>query len=172
MRSPARFAQSVNFVPNPVPIGWVTLGGLIVGPLVRLLAPEAEGHGVPEVIEAVMLGGRRIRRRVAAVKSLASAVTIGTGDTVGREGPTVQIGAAVGSALGQVLQLPANLRVTYNLTVVAIRDQAGDEDRLPDPDKALRAGDVLVVVGRPADINNFRLRTAGVPSQAASRFNL
>src|SRR5512139_3866134 len=53
------------------------LGGLVVGPLVRFLAPEAAGHGVPEVIEAVALGGGRIRRRVAAVKSLASAVTIG-----------------------------------------------------------------------------------------------
>jgi chloride channel protein, CIC family len=84
------------------------LGGLVVGPLVRLLAPEAEGHGVPEVIEAVMLGGGRIRRRVAAVKSIASAVTIGTGGSVGREGPIVQIGAAVGSALGQVLRLPAD----------------------------------------------------------------
>jgi CIC family chloride channel protein len=71
------------------------------------LAPEAEGHGVPEVIEAVMLGGGRIRRRVAAVKSLASALTIGTGGSVGREGPIVQIGAAVGSALGQALRLPA-----------------------------------------------------------------
>jgi CIC family chloride channel protein len=82
------------------------LGGLVLGPLVRLLAPEAEGHGVPEVIEAVMVGGGRIRRRVAAVKSLASAVTIGTGGSVGREGPIVQIGAAVGSALGQALRLP------------------------------------------------------------------
>jgi chloride channel protein, CIC family len=83
------------------------IGGLVVGPLVHLLAPEAEGHGVPEVIEAVMVGGGRIRRRVAAVKSIASAVTIGTGGSVGREGPIVQIGAAVGSGLGQVLRLPS-----------------------------------------------------------------
>lgn len=82
-------------------------GGLLVGPLVRFLAPEAQGHGVPEVIEAVMIGGGRIRRRVAAVKSLASALTIGTGGSVGREGPIVQIGAAVGSALGQILGLSA-----------------------------------------------------------------
>jgi chloride channel protein, CIC family len=81
-------------------------GGLIVGPLIRILAPEAEGHGVPEVIEAVAIGGGRIRKRVAAVKSVASAVTIGTGGSVGREGPIVQIGAAVGSALGQFLRLP------------------------------------------------------------------
>ena len=83
------------------------VGGLILGPLVHYLAPEAEGHGVPEVIEAVMLRGGRIRKRVAAVKSLASALTIGTGGSVGREGPIVQIGAAVGSAVGQILRLPS-----------------------------------------------------------------
>jgi CIC family chloride channel protein len=82
------------------------LGGLIVGLLIRYLAPEAEGHGVPEVIEAVMLRGGRIRRRVAAVKAIASAVTIGSGGSVGREGPIVQIGAAVGSAIGQFLRFP------------------------------------------------------------------
>lgn len=83
------------------------LGGLILGPLIALLAPEAEGHGVPEVIEAVTLTGGHIRRRVALVKSLASAITIGSGGSVGREGPVVQIGAAVGSGLGQALRLPA-----------------------------------------------------------------
>jgi CIC family chloride channel protein len=83
------------------------IGGLMVGPLVRFLAPEAEGHGVPEVIEAVAMRGGRIRKRVAAVKSLASALTIGTGGSVGREGPIVQIGAALGSTLAQLLRLPA-----------------------------------------------------------------
>ena len=83
------------------------IGGAIVGPLVRFFAPEAEGHGVPEVIEAVMMRGGRIRKRVATIKSLASALTIGTGGSVGREGPVVQIGAALGSTLGQLLRLPA-----------------------------------------------------------------
>jgi chloride channel protein, CIC family len=83
------------------------IGGLVVGPLVHFLAPEAEGHGVPEVIEAVMMRGGRIRKRVATVKSLASALTIGTGGSVGREGPVVQIGAALGSTVGQLLRLPA-----------------------------------------------------------------
>jgi len=83
------------------------IGGLIVGPLVHVLAPEAAGHGVPEVIEAVILRGGRIRRRVATVKSLASALTIGTGGSVGREGPIVQIGAALGSTISQLLRLPA-----------------------------------------------------------------
>jgi chloride channel protein, CIC family len=83
------------------------IGGLLVGPIVHFLASETEGHGVPEVIEAVTLGGGRIRKRVAAVKALASALTIGSGGSVGREGPIVQIGAAVGSAFGQLLKLPA-----------------------------------------------------------------
>jgi CIC family chloride channel protein len=82
------------------------LGGLIVGPLVYYLAPEARGHGVPEVIEAFLLRGGRIRGRVAAVKSLASALTIGSGGSVGREGPIVHIAAAVGSVVAQRLRLP------------------------------------------------------------------
>jgi CIC family chloride channel protein len=81
------------------------LGGLIVGPLVYFFAREAKGHGVPEVMEAVALKGGRIRPRVAVVKSLASSVCIGSGGSVGREGPIVQIGSAVGSTLGQMLHL-------------------------------------------------------------------
>ncbi len=83
------------------------LGGLVVGPLIHFLAPEAQGHGVPEVIEAVTTRGGQIRPRVAAVKSLASALTIGSGGSVGREGPIVQIGAAVGSSVAQLLKLPS-----------------------------------------------------------------
>jgi CIC family chloride channel protein len=81
------------------------LGGAIVGPLVYRFAREAKGHGVPEVMEAIALRGGRIRPRVAVVKALASAVCIGTGGSVGREGPIAQIGSALGSTLGQVLRL-------------------------------------------------------------------
>jgi CIC family chloride channel protein len=89
-----------------------TAGGAVVGPLVYFFAREAKGHGVPEVMEAVALKGGRIRPRVALVKILASAVTIGTGGSVGREGPIVQIGSALGSTVGQALRLPAErLRV-------------------------------------------------------------
>jgi chloride channel protein, CIC family len=80
-------------------------GGLVVGPLVYLFAREAKGHGVPEVMEAVTLKGGRIRPVVAIIKSLASSVCIGSGGSVGREGPIVQIGSALGSTLGQVLRL-------------------------------------------------------------------
>lgn len=81
------------------------LGGLIVGPLIYLLAREAKGHGVPEVMEAVALRGGRIRPIVAIIKSLASSICIGTGGSVGREGPIAQIGSALGSTLGQLLHL-------------------------------------------------------------------
>ena len=80
-------------------------GGLLVGPLVYFLAREAKGHGVPEVMLAVSLKGGRIRPRVAVVKSLASAICIGSGGSVGREGPIVQIASTIGSSLGQVLKL-------------------------------------------------------------------
>jgi len=81
-------------------------GGLIVGPLIYFFAREAKGHGVPEVMIAVAKEGGRIRPRVALVKILASALTIGTGGSVGREGPIVQIGSTFGSVIGQQLRLP------------------------------------------------------------------
>ncbi len=82
------------------------IGGLFVGLLIYFLAREAKGHGVPEVMVAVAVRGGRIRARVALVKALASSVCIGSGGSVGREGPIVQIGSAIGSALGQRLRLP------------------------------------------------------------------
>ncbi len=83
------------------------IGGLIVGPLVYFFAREAKGHGVPEVMEAVALRGGVIRPRVVAVKTLASALTIASGGSVGREGPIVQIGSAIGSTIGQMLRMPS-----------------------------------------------------------------
>ncbi len=74
------------------------LGGLLYGPLVYRFAPEARGHGVPEVMLAVHSNEGRIRARVPIVKSLASALCIGSGGSVGREGPIVQIGSALGRA--------------------------------------------------------------------------
>jgi CIC family chloride channel protein len=88
---------------------WVpAAGGLVIGPLVYFLAREAKGHGVPEVMEAVTLRSGIIRKRVVVVKSLASAICIGTGGSVGREGPIVQIGSAIGSTLGQLLKTSAD----------------------------------------------------------------
>lgn len=83
------------------------IGAVLVAWLVSTFAPEAKGHGVPEVMDAIYYNRARIRPVVAVVKSLASAVCIGSGGSVGREGPIVQIGSAFGSTLGQILRLPA-----------------------------------------------------------------
>ncbi|MCF8032481.1 MAG: chloride channel protein [Desulfarculaceae bacterium] len=82
-------------------------GGLVVGPLIYFVAREAKGHGVPEVMEAVSLQGGFIRMRVVIVKSLASALSIAVGGSVGREGPIVQIGSAIGSVVGQICKVSA-----------------------------------------------------------------
>lgn len=81
------------------------VGGLIYGPLVSRFAPEARGHGVPEVMLAVNRLGGRMRPQVPVVKSLASAICIGSGGSVGREGPIVQIGSALGSLSGQLMRV-------------------------------------------------------------------
>ncbi len=84
------------------------IGGLVVGPLVYFWAREAKGHGVPEVMEAVALKSGLIRKRLVIIKSLASAICIGTGGSVGREGPIVQIGSAIGSTIGQMVKISAD----------------------------------------------------------------
>ncbi|HFQ89130.1 MAG TPA: CBS domain-containing protein [Desulfobulbus sp.] len=80
-------------------------GALLVGPLIAWFAREAKGHGVPEVMQALVLRGGRIRPRVALAKIVASALCIGTGGSAGREGPIVQVGSALGSTMGQLLHL-------------------------------------------------------------------
>ncbi len=95
---------------------WVILvpvvGAVGVAFLVRNFAPEAKGHGVPEVMDAIYYHKGVIRPIVAVVKSLASALSIGSGGSVGREGPIIQIGSSFGSTLGQLLKLPPWQRAT------------------------------------------------------------
>ncbi len=88
------------------------IGGLGVVFLVKTFAPEARGHGVPEVMAAIFYNEGRIRPVVAAVKSLASALAIGSGSSVGREGPIIQIGASLGSSVGQAARLEPWQRIT------------------------------------------------------------
>jgi CIC family chloride channel protein len=88
------------------------VGMVLVSWMVRKWAPEAQGHGVPEVQYSVRMLGGKIRARVAAVKAIASAISIGSGGSVGREGPIVQIGSSLGSTIGQVVGLgPAHIRI-------------------------------------------------------------
>jgi len=96
------------------------VGGAIVGPLIYFLAREARGHGVPEVMIAVITRNSVIRPVVVLVKSLASAVSISSGGSVGREGPIVQIGAAIASTTGQILRLhPVKLKTLVGCGVSA-----------------------------------------------------
>jgi CIC family chloride channel protein len=88
------------------------VGGLLVTWLVRTFAPEARGHGVPEVMDAVYYRGGVIRAVVVIVKSLASSLSIGTGGSVGREGPIVQIGSALASTLGGLTRIVPWQRIT------------------------------------------------------------
>jgi chloride channel protein, CIC family len=87
------------------------VGAIAVTFLVSNFAPEAKGHGVPEVMDAIYYKGGIIRPVVAVVKSLASAIAIGSGAAVGREGPIIQIGSALGSTLGQMVRMPARQRI-------------------------------------------------------------
>jgi CIC family chloride channel protein len=82
-------------------------GGALAAWITARFAPEARGHGVPEVMAAVALRGGVMRPRIIGIKALASATSIGFGGSCGREGPIVQIGSALGSTLGQLLRAPA-----------------------------------------------------------------
>jgi len=88
------------------------LGGVGVTWIVSTFAPEAKGHGVPEVMDAIYYKSGVIRPVVALVKSIASALAIGSGAAVGREGPIIQIGSALGSTLGQIVPMRAGQRIT------------------------------------------------------------
>lgn len=96
------------------PVWWIpvatTLGGLLSGFLVYTWAPEAEGHGTDAAVKAYHQLNGKVRARIPLIKSVASAITIGSGGSAGREGPTAQIAAGIGSVLGGILKLPEDER--------------------------------------------------------------
>ena len=87
------------------------VGAIGVTFIVTNFAPEAKGHGVPEVMDAIYYNRGIIRPIVAVAKSLASALSIGSGAAVGREGPIIQIGSAFGSTLGQMIRMSMGQRI-------------------------------------------------------------
>jgi chloride channel protein, CIC family len=97
--------QILSFIGSYYVVIIPAIGGIIVGLLVYFFASETKGHGVPEVMLAVTKSGSKIRPRVAAIKALVSSVCIGSGGSVGREGPIVQISSAFGSSVGQLFRL-------------------------------------------------------------------
>ncbi len=111
------FKFDANVFTPPSPWGALVILVPVVGAigvtfLVTTFAPEARGHGVPEVMDAVYYRAGVIRPVVALIKSLASALAIGSGAAVGREGPIIQIGSALGSTLGQIVPMIAGQRIT------------------------------------------------------------
>jgi len=90
---------------NYLRILFPAVGGLFVGLMIYYLSPEVKGHGIPSVMEAVANKGGYIRRRVSILTSLNSGMTIGSGGSAGKEGPIVQIGAAIGSSVGQMFHV-------------------------------------------------------------------
>jgi len=108
--------DSSSFTPfdpwGPAIILVPVIGSIGVTWIVSNFAPEAKGHGVPEVMDAIYYQQGIIRPVVAVVKSIASALAIGTGAAVGREGPIIQIGSALGSTLGQIISMQAGQRIT------------------------------------------------------------
>jgi Voltage gated chloride channel len=112
-----RIAYDANILEGPSRWGnWVflspILGGLVVVYLVDRFAPKAKGHGVPEVMDAIFYKRGNIRGMVAVIKSLASAILIGSGAAVGRAGPIIQIGSALGSAFSQWIHLSPGQKIT------------------------------------------------------------
>jgi CIC family chloride channel protein len=101
-------ASPLGFFVILVPV----VGSLGVTLLVTRFAPEAKGHGVPEVMDAEYYGRGLIRPAVALIKALASALSIGTGGSVGREGPIAQIGSAFGSTISRFIPMTQKQRLT------------------------------------------------------------
>ena len=88
------------------------LGGLIIGLMARFGSEKIRGHGIPEAIEAILIGGSRIQPNVAVLKPLSSALSIGTGGPFGAEGPIIMTGGAIGSLFAQCFSLSAAERKT------------------------------------------------------------
>lgn len=99
------FLEAVMATPWYLRIAIPAIGGLIMGPILYYFSKESKRSGVPDVMQSVMVRGGYIRPRVAIIKALTTAIAIGTGGSVGREGPIVQIGSSIGSSIGQFFRV-------------------------------------------------------------------
>src|SRR6185312_6217507 len=88
------------------------LGGLVVGLMARFGSEKIRGHGIPEAIEAILIGGSRMHPKVALLKPLSSAISIGSGGPFGAEGPIIMTGGALGSLFAQCFSMSAAERKT------------------------------------------------------------
>jgi chloride channel protein, CIC family len=86
------------------------VGGLVVGLMARFGSEQIRGHGIPEAMERILINGSRVQPRLALLKPISSAVSIGSGGPFGAEGPIILTGGAVGSVIGQLFRLTASER--------------------------------------------------------------
>lgn len=105
-RSPAQSHLGLWIILIPV------VGGLIIGFMARFGSEKIRGHGIPEALEAILIGRSRLEAKVAVLKPLSSAISIGTGGPFGAEGPIIMTGGAIGSLIAQVFHLTSSERKT------------------------------------------------------------
>ena len=103
--------------PADAQLGWwivviPAIGGLIIGLMARYGSERIRGHGIPEAIEAILMNGSRVQPRVALLKPLSSAISIGSGGPFGAEGPIIMTGGAFGSVIAQFFRLTSAERKT------------------------------------------------------------
>ncbi|HEX3867592.1 MAG TPA: chloride channel protein, partial [Gemmatimonadaceae bacterium] len=103
--------------PHANQLGWWAIvvpvvGGLIVGIMARFGSEKIRGHGIPEAMEAILIGRSKMEVKVALLKPIASAIAIGTGGPFGAEGPIIMTGGAFGSIFAQIFHLTASERKT------------------------------------------------------------
>ncbi|WP_165186522.1 chloride channel protein [Caulobacter soli] len=107
------FTRSMeHLTPSPWMVAAPVLGGLVIGLMARFGSEKIRGHGIPEAIEAILIGGSRMSPKVAVLKPISSAISIGTGGPFGAEGPIIMTGGAIGSLFAQFFHLSAAERKT------------------------------------------------------------
>src|SRR5256884_6096428 len=121
-------------------------GGLIVGLMARYGSERIRGHGIPEALEAILIGQSRMSARVAVLKPLSSAIAIGTGGPFGAEGPIIMTGGALGSLFGQAVPLSPAERKTLLVAGAAGGVAAGFRTPLA---AALLAVELLLFEAKP-----------------------
>ena len=100
------FGNTLGPIAVVIPVG----GGLIVGLMARFGSEQIRGHGIPEAMERILINGSRVQPRLAILKPVSSAISIGTGGPFGAEGPIILTGGAIGSIIGQLFPLTAAQR--------------------------------------------------------------
>src|SRR5665213_4350356 len=100
------YGNTLGAIAVVIPIG----GGLIVGLMARFGSEQIRGHGIPEAMERILINGSKVAPRLAILKPISSAISIGTGGPFGAEGPIILTGGAVGSIVGQLFHLTAAQR--------------------------------------------------------------